>query len=441
MFHIYCFSFPFGFSYLAFGTTVLFIVHRWVGRVELHKHVCDIILLCWNVMSCISLAFSSPTYMYCSMLCCTCYMSLLTPHAPRICEYCSMLFCWNAFEVPAMESGLITAITPRVGMHAIVAVGSSSSFHPGINQLPFNSTLQSSDPFSPTPAQQSAVGDGLVRESQSFSSSHYPNGSDIRIVEVGTTTDTVGLPSSSTPLISSGRETRRADLGNSTHDDNGNDDGNNATIRNEQASGGGGVVGVRPAVRPLGSPGRAPVVRIRTSESGSPDPPSPLSRGWPGGRGGGFPASSSEGSLLLRPLSDNHNLSHSQTSLLPPPMTSAPIAAHNFPASDFYNRQHHFDLSRRIQAEQVTAVVLHFTLCQQRIVAFHISSLLLYIMTDLATSPCPDFCSFLPCSVFPRVGTGASLLPTPCPITSWRGGTRPPWFIGIHHSTVLPHRS
>ena len=59
LFHIYFFSFPFGFSYLALFTTVLFIQH-------------------------------------------------------------SMVFCWNTFEIPALESGLITALTPRVGMGSIV---------------------------------------------------------------------------------------------------------------------------------------------------------------------------------------------------------------------------------------------------------------------------------------------------------------------------------
>lgn len=59
LFHIYFFSFPFGFSYLALFTTVLFIQH-------------------------------------------------------------SMVFCWNTFEIPALESGLITALAPRVGMGSIV---------------------------------------------------------------------------------------------------------------------------------------------------------------------------------------------------------------------------------------------------------------------------------------------------------------------------------
>jgi hypothetical protein len=55
LFHIYFFSFPFGFSYLALFTTVLYIQH-------------------------------------------------------------SMVFCWNTYEIPALESGLITALTLRVGM-------------------------------------------------------------------------------------------------------------------------------------------------------------------------------------------------------------------------------------------------------------------------------------------------------------------------------------
>ena len=55
LFHIYFFSFPFGFSYLALFTTVLFIQH-------------------------------------------------------------SMIFCWNTYEIPALESGIITALTLRVGM-------------------------------------------------------------------------------------------------------------------------------------------------------------------------------------------------------------------------------------------------------------------------------------------------------------------------------------
>ena len=56
-FHIYFFSFPFGFSYLSLLTTVLFIQH-------------------------------------------------------------SMIFCWNNFEIPALECGLITALTLRVGMES-----------------------------------------------------------------------------------------------------------------------------------------------------------------------------------------------------------------------------------------------------------------------------------------------------------------------------------
>jgi hypothetical protein len=55
LFHIYFFSFPFGFSYLALFTAVLFIQH-------------------------------------------------------------SMIFCWNNYEIPALESGVITALTLRVGM-------------------------------------------------------------------------------------------------------------------------------------------------------------------------------------------------------------------------------------------------------------------------------------------------------------------------------------
>lgn len=56
-FHIYFFSFPFGFSYVALLTIVLFLAH-------------------------------------------------------------SMIHFWNKFEVPALESGIITAVTPRVGLRS-----------------------------------------------------------------------------------------------------------------------------------------------------------------------------------------------------------------------------------------------------------------------------------------------------------------------------------
>jgi hypothetical protein len=33
-----------------------------------------------------------------------------------------MLYCWNTFEIPALEMGLITALTPRIGMGLDVRV-------------------------------------------------------------------------------------------------------------------------------------------------------------------------------------------------------------------------------------------------------------------------------------------------------------------------------
>jgi len=72
LFHLYFFSFPYGFSYLALFTTVLFVNH-------------------------------------------------------------SMLFCWNTYEIPALESGLITALNPRVGMR--IASGLNQAPPPSINSL------------------------------------------------------------------------------------------------------------------------------------------------------------------------------------------------------------------------------------------------------------------------------------------------------------------
>jgi len=241
MFHVYFFSFPFGFSYLALGTTVLFIQH-------------------------------------------------------------SMLFCWNAFEIPALETGLITAVTPRVGMTVSVLTDIGAGM--GVRVDGGGVGADGGIEMTPRPGRGFGVRAGAVERNVSG------------VV--------VGRNGSNSSSSSSG--------------DSGENEWSSSDVGGEQS----GRLGRRAATA-LASPNRmdadvgvssqgvsgGPTRRVRRTSGGALYSPS---------RGPGFPASSSDTDLI-----DEARYAGSD----------ATVGASG--GAGFYNR--HFDLSRRIQAEQLSAML------------------------------------------------------------------------------------
>ena len=253
MFHVYFFSFPFGFSYLALGTTVLFIQH-------------------------------------------------------------SMLFCWNAFEIPALETGLITAVTPRVGMTVSVLAGVGAEIN----------------------ADGVALGTGF----SSNIGGEMPRPDLGRGFEVG-----AGTMEQNVPVLLDGRS---GAVNHSTGSSSG--DGGNEESSSEVGGGvrerSGGLAGRRTAVAPASPNRSAPDVGVLAA--GAAVGQTRRVRRTSGGvllyspsRGPGFPSSSSDTDLIDETRYASRDAVRTSTG------ASA--------GAGFYSR--HFDLSRRIQAEQLSAML------------------------------------------------------------------------------------